>query len=105
LTRAAVERRAAETLDELRTTSKQAKQASESLLKPMKRFSNVLWLQVTGTFFALVAATTGIGAWRLRGALHKSMDSHDAMKLYLCLFVFVAFTYFTVSSFVRAERR
>ncbi|HEY5382155.1 MAG TPA: hypothetical protein VIJ65_07855, partial [Acidobacteriaceae bacterium] len=105
VTRATVERRAAETLDQLRTTSKQARRASGSLLHPVKRFSSVLWLQVTGTFFALMAATTGIGAWRLRGALHKSMDSHEAMKLYLCLFVFAVFTYFTVSSFVRAERR
>jgi uncharacterized membrane protein len=75
------------------------------LFKPVKRFSSVLWLQVTGTFFALMAATTGIGAWRLRGALHKSMESHEAMKLYVCVFVFAVFTYFAVSSFVRAERR
>jgi hypothetical protein len=105
VTRANVERRTAETLEQLRTTSKEAKRASGSLLHPVKRFSSVLWLQVTGTFFALMAATMGISAWRLRGALHKSIDSHEALKLYLCVFVFVVFTYFTVSSFVRAERR
>jgi uncharacterized membrane protein len=100
-----VERRAAEALAQLRTTSTQAKRASGSLFKPVKRFSSVLWLQVTGTFFALMAATTGLGAWRLRGALHKSMESHEAMKLYVCVLVFAVFTYFAVSSFVRAERR
>lgn len=97
--------RAAQTLDRLHKTGRQAKRASGSLLQPVKRFSGVLWLQVTGLFFALIALTMAFGAWHDRAAFHQSPGSHAAMKLYIYLAVFVLFTYFSVSSFVRAERR
>lgn len=98
-------KRAAETLDRLHKTGRQAKRASGSLLQPVKRFSGVLWLQVTGLFFALIALTMAFGAWHDRAAFHQPPGSHAAMKLYIYLAVFVLFTYFSVSSFVRAERR
>jgi hypothetical protein len=65
----------------------------------------VIWLQVTGVFFALVAFTMGIAAWRARSALHAAAGSHGAMKLYAYMAFCALFTYFTVSSFVRAARR
>jgi hypothetical protein len=72
---------------------------------PVVRFSSVLWLQVTGVFFALIAFVMGAAAWRTRAAVHAAWGSPEAVKLYACLAVCAVFTYFTVSSFVRAARR
>jgi len=79
------------------------RQAKSSLVAPVVRFSNVIWLQVTGVFFALVAFTMGAAAWR--AAAHPEAGPHSAMKLYAYVGFCALFTYFTVSSFVRAARR
>ena len=80
-------------------------QAKTSLVAPVVRFSSVIWLQVTGVFFALVAVAMGAAAWRTRGVLQSGSGTHEAMKLYAYVAVCALFTYFTVSSFVRAGRR
>jgi hypothetical protein len=84
----------------VRTAGRQAK---SSLVAPVVRFSSVIWLQVTGVFFALVAFTMGMAAWRARSAFHAG--SHGAIKLCAYMAFCALFTYFTVSSFVRAARR
>lgn len=81
------------------------RQAGSSLVSPIVRFSSVIWLQVTGVFFALLAFTMGAAAWRARTAFHATAGSHGAVKLYGYLAFCALFTYFTVSSFVRAARR
>jgi hypothetical protein len=81
------------------------KQAKGSFIAPIARFSGTLWLQVSGVFFALVAVTMGVAAWRARAGLHAAASSPQAMKLYICVAVCAVFAYFAVSSFVRAERR
>ncbi len=86
----------------IRTAGRQAK---SSVVAPFVRFSSVVWLQVTGVFFALVAFVMGSAAWRVRTAIHATPGSHDAVKFYAYLGVCAVFTYFTVSSFVRAARR
>jgi hypothetical protein len=48
----------------------QAKGVGRSVWKPLARFSSVLWLEVTGTFFTLIAVFVASGAWKLRGAIH-----------------------------------
>lgn len=88
-----------------RTVHSARKQAKSSFFSPIARFSSVLWLQVTGTFFALVAVTMGAAAWRARAAWHQAPSSHPAIKLYVYLGVFAVFAYFAISSFLRAERR
>jgi hypothetical protein len=77
----------------------------QALVTPVVRFSSVVLLQVAGVFFALVAFTMGAAAWRARTGFHSSPDSHDAMKVYAYVAVCALFTYFTVSSFVRAARK
>lgn len=79
--------------------------AKSSFIAPVARYSSVVWLQVTGLFFALIAFTMGAAAWRARAALHAAPDSHPAVKLYAYAAVCALFTYFAVSSFVRAARR
>lgn len=86
----------------VRTAGRQAK---SSLVSPVVRFSSVIWLQVTGVFFALIAFTMGAAAWRARAAVHAASNSPEAVKLYAYLVVCAMFTYFTVSSFMRAARR
>jgi hypothetical protein len=81
------------------------REAKSSLETPVVRFSSVVWLQVTGVFFALVAFTMGTAAWRAWTAFQAGANSHGAMKMYAYIAVCALFTYFTVSSFVRAARR
>ena len=92
-------------IPDAQTVRAASRQAKSSLVTPVVRFSSVVWLQVTGVFFALVAFTMGTAAWRARTGFHAAANSHDAIKAYAYVAVCVLFTYFTVSSFVRASRR
>ncbi len=87
------------------TAKREAIGAGRSIFAPIKAFSGVLWLQVTGTFFALFAAFMGEGVWKLRANFHTPLSTPEAHKLYFHLIVFLGFSYFTVSNFVRASRR
>ena len=89
----------------LRRASAQAKVAGKSVWSPVARFSSVLWLEVTGTFFLLIAAVFAGGIWKTRGAVHLSIHSAEAEKLWIYAVAFGAFGYFGVSNFVRAWRR
>jgi hypothetical protein len=75
-----------------------------SVLQPVKKFSSVLWLEVTGTFFAIGAITMSRGAWMFRTAIHASPKSADAIKLYASSALCLLFAYFAISSFLRAHR-
>ena len=90
---------------DVQTARTAGKQAKNSLVTPVVRFSSVVWLQVTGVFFGLVAFTMGMAAWRARAGFHAAANSTEAMKVYAYVLVCALFTYFTVSSFVRAARR
>jgi len=87
------------------TAKREAIGAGRSMFAPIKTFSSVIWLQVTGTFFALFAAFMGEGVWKLRANFKAPFSAPDAHKLYFHLIVFLGFTYFTISNFVRASRR
>lgn len=80
------------------------KALKRSMMEPVKRFSSVLWLEVTGTFFALLAMGMGEGVWLERNAIHGPLGSVDAQKLYLSVVLFAVFAYFAISGFVRARR-
>jgi hypothetical protein len=82
----------------------QTKALGQSVLTPVKRFSSALWLEVTGTFFALIALAMGQSLWVRRAAITASPRTPEAQKLYLALVVFSVFAYFAISSFVRARR-
>ena len=82
-----------------------AKVAGKSALAPVAKFSSVLWLEVTGTFFGLVALVMGEAVWKLRANFHLAPSAPEARKLYMYLAIFLVFLYFAVSSFVRAARR
>ncbi len=74
--------------------------------RPLKKFSGVLWLQVTGTFFALIAAYLSQGLWAHRAEWKAGSGEVRVYALHLA--AFMVFAYFAVSNFVRAwlrERR
>ena len=72
---------------------------------PLARFSSVVWLQVTGLFFALIAMFMAQGAWKERAAMKLPLASHEAVKFYALVAAFAVFAYFTISNFVRAYLR
>jgi hypothetical protein len=82
------------------------KQFGEAVWRPFVRLSGVLWLEFTGVFFGIFAMYAGSGAWKLRGNLRETAANHDAHVHFLMAAVMaVVFTYFCVSSFVRAQRK
>jgi hypothetical protein len=85
-----------------------------AVFEPVKRHSRQLWLEVTGSFFGLLALSMGAGAWKLhnifRAALqtahtnHAALWSQDVLKFYLASAACLMFAYFSISNFVRAGR-
>jgi len=85
-----------------------------AVLEPVKRHSRELWLQITGSFFALLACSMAGGMWALRAAVrsafqqahtnHAALWSQDLLKFYLAAAAFLMFAYFAVSNFIRASR-
>jgi len=82
--------------------------------EPVKRHSRELWLEITGSLFALLACTMAGGMWALHKTVfaafqtahanHAALWSPDALKFYLAAIAFLMFAYFAVSNFVRANR-
>ena len=84
---------------------REAGRLGKSLLGPFARAGRALWLEVTGTFFAIFALYFLNSTWKLHNALHRTADN-AVMHQHLLYAVVAAavFTYFAVSSFVRAHR-
>ena len=79
-----------------------SRQFGRSFFGPVRHASNVLWLEVTGCFFALFAAFFGQNIYRVR-AQYAAGPDHRTFLLY-CLLTAI-FAYFSASSFLRARRR
>jgi hypothetical protein len=84
---------------------KHAKALGRSVWSPLARFSGVLWLQVTGSVYAVIALAMGQAAWLRRADLRLSVHSSAAQRAWLLLGIFGLFAYFAASSFIRAHRR
>lgn len=79
--------------------------AGKTALAPVAKFSSVLWLQVTGSFFVLMAFAMGEAVWKAHGALRLPPHNPERLKLYGYAALTALFVYFAVSNFVRAGRR
>jgi len=89
-----------------KTVSREAGRLGRSFLAPFARAGHALWLEVTGTFFALFAAIFISYACRYRAALRLTGTNADAHRhLLISAGAAALFGYFAVSSFVRARRR
>jgi hypothetical protein len=98
---------AAQTRQKIQTTRAGVKAGSrnfvQATMEPVKRASGILWLEVTGTLFALVAFTGALEVYRFRGAMHVSGSDHRNLLLATGILLFFGFC--AVSSFVRASRK
>jgi hypothetical protein len=81
---------------------KGAKRFGESIWGPFAHAGSVLWLEVTGLFFALFALFFVQGAYRLRANWHSG-PGHERLLIYVA--VAVLFFYFAASSFYRARKK
>lgn len=72
-----------------------------SIWKPFAHASRMLWLEITGLFFAIFTLFFASNLWRLRANWHSG-PSHHRFLLYAV--ITLAFCYFTITSFVRASR-
>ena len=80
-----------------------SKRFGQAVWTPLVKVSGVLWLEVTGCFFALFAVFAAVELWRRRGDLHAA--GAPRQHLAFAAAMFLVFGYFTVSSFVKAHRR
>ncbi len=85
-----------------RAVGRASKRFGEAVWGPMVHLSGVLWLEITGLFFALFMLFFAQHLYRLRHALLTGPD-HRRFLLYGALTLI--FAYFTVSSFYRARRK
>lgn len=72
-----------------------------SIWRPFAHASRMLWLEITGLFFALFTLFFAGNLWKLR-ANWQSGPGHHRFLLYAV--ITLVFAYFTVSSFIRAAR-
>ena len=78
-------------------------QFGRSVLGPLRKASGVLWLEFTGSFFALFAVAMAAETWKRRAELRPAEVLHG--HAWLAPVMLVVFAYFALSSFVRAARR
>jgi hypothetical protein len=84
------------------TAKRGAKAFGQALLGPFTHAGGVLWLEITGLFFALFALFFVQSVYRVRTAWRQGPE-HGHLLLY-CALAFV-FAWFSVSSFARAYRK
>ncbi len=81
------------------------KRFGEAVWGPFVHLGGVLWLEFTGVFFGIFALVALQGLWSLRSALHAGASAHTRHRLMIDVGVGLLFSYFCISSFVRARRR
>jgi hypothetical protein len=86
----------------VKTAKRGAKAFGQALLGPFTHAGSVLWLEITGLFFALFAVFFVQSVYRVHTAWRQGPE-HTHLLLYGAL-AFV-FAWFSVSSFARAYRR
>jgi hypothetical protein len=79
-----------------------AKAFGRAFLGPFTHAGGVLWLEITGLFFALFALFFVQNVYRVRSSWREGPE-HGHLLLYVALAV--GFAWFSVSSFMRAYRK
>jgi len=83
-----------------------SKQFGRSVWRPFVKLSGVLWLELTGSFFAIIAFFTGQSLWVHRADVHLNPLNPTAHQhFYVYLFVTLMFSWFAITSFLKARRR
>jgi hypothetical protein len=84
------------------TAKRGVKAFGQAFLGPFTHAGKMLWLEITGLFFALFALYFAQNVYRVRTAWRQGPE-HSHLLLYCALAA--AFAWFSFSSFVRAYRR
>ncbi len=84
------------------TAKRGARAFLEAFLGPFTHAGSVLWLEITGLFFALFAFFFVQSVYRVRTAWRQGPE-HTHLLLYAAMAI--AFAWFSVSSFTRAYRK
>jgi hypothetical protein len=84
------------------TAKRGAKAFGQALLGPFTHAGSVLWLEISGLFFALFGLFFVQSVYRVRAAWRQGPE-HAHLLLYV--FLAVVFVWFSVSSFTRAYRK
>ena len=79
-----------------------AKAVGQALLGPFTHAGSILWLEITGLFFALFALFFVQRVYRVRTAWRQGPE-HTHLLLYV--FLAAVFVWFSFSSFSRAYRK
>jgi hypothetical protein len=79
-----------------------ARRFGQAVWGPLTHASSVLWLEVTGLFFALFALFFAQNLYRVRGAW-KQGPEHSHFLLYCA--ITLLFCWFSSSSFLRAYKK
>jgi len=87
----------------VRAVDQAKRSAKQAALAPLKKASKALWLEVTGSFFLLFALAFAFNATKVRDGIHIASASHNRFLLYCALSLL--FGYFSVSSFMNANKR
>jgi Na+/H+-translocating membrane pyrophosphatase len=86
----------------VKTAQRGAKAFGQAILAPFTHAGTVLWLEITGLFFALFAVFFVQSIYRVHTAWRQGPE-HTHLLLY-CALAFV-FAWFSISSFTRAYRK
>jgi hypothetical protein len=94
---------AAQGVRQVRGVRRGLRRGFQEAWKPVARLSGVLWLEITGLLFGLLALSAAGAVWRLHGlwSTGRSGRAQIAGAAAMC----ALFSYFCVTSFVRARRR
>jgi hypothetical protein len=84
------------------TAKRGAKAFGQAFLGPFTHAGKVLWLEITGLFFALFALFFAQSVYRVRAAWRQGPE-HSHLLLYCALAA--GFAWFSFSSFARAYRK
>ena len=85
------------------TAKRGAKAFGQALLGPFTHAGSVLWLEITGLFFALFALFFVQSVYRVRTAWRQGPEHTHLLALRAHMAV--VFAWFSVSSFTRAYRK
>jgi hypothetical protein len=84
------------------TAKRGAKAFGQAILGPFTHAGSVLWLEITGLFFAIFGLFFVQSVYRVRSAWRQGPE-HTHLLLYVLLAAI--FVWFSVSSFTRAYRK
>ena len=93
--------RAATVRQNLRSATRGARAGA---FTPLRHASRALWHELTGSFFALFALSFALGVWHTRGSAYSALRT-DRIRFDIFCILAALFTWFSVSSFMRARRR